>query len=112
MWFTDTRIAITAKEGKGYDEYLCHLFKAYLTSNSSDFLEAVKEKHRSWIQGSLEDTFDCKNLMDLGRVTYNNLVEDGNFIIVPKKVPDKVEAEQKSFLALATEILKKCDFNK
>ena len=109
LWFTDTRVAITAEEGEGYNEYLRHLFKAYLSSVNPDFLEAVKEKHRSWIQGSLDDTFDCKKLMDLGRVTYNNLVEDGSFVIVPKKGPSADAAEQKSFLALATEILKKCD---
>ena len=42
MWFTDTRVAITTKGGEGYNEYLRHLFKAYLTSNSIDFPEAVK----------------------------------------------------------------------
>ena len=33
-WFEDTRRAIIAEEGEGYNEYTCMLFKAYKTSTN------------------------------------------------------------------------------
>ena len=70
-WFKDTKAEV-----KGYNDNLCQLFCIYLTSKQEDFLKAIKEMDRLWIQGNLTDTYSYKYLMYLGLVTYNNLIKD------------------------------------
>ena len=103
-WFVDTRIAIIKEEGTGYNEYLRSLFRAYLTCVNEEFLEAIKEERRKWIQGKLSEKYSFRDLLDLGRVTYNNLLDEDSWNKVSKK---KGKEEDKNFLALATEMMKK-----
>ena len=101
-WFCDTRESITKEEGEGYTEYLRSLFRAYQTSNNQEFLDSVAEEKRKWTQGKLRADYDYTELMELGRLTFNNLVDDDSW----STVKQKVEADkEKNFLALATEIL-------
>ena len=100
-WFEDTRLEIIAEEGEGYNEYLRQLFRAYLTSNLPEFIEAVKEEQRQWVQGKLPDDYSHTDLLSVGRITYNNLVEE-----------DKVNSSKKGasgekphFLALAAQLV-------
>ena len=105
-WYGDTRLAIISEEGEGYNEYLRMLFRAYLGSDNAKFKIAVEEEHRKWIQGKLPTDYSHVNLMELGRVTFNNLVENDDWKSSKTGQPAK-EKEEKNFLALATEILKK-----
>ena len=58
-------------------------------------------------QGELPDTYSHRDLLELGRITYNNIKEDdGGWKTVTSKAASK-GAEEKNFLALATEIMKK-----
>ena len=103
-WFEDTRLAIIAEEGEGYNEYTRMLFQAYLCSNNVEFRVAIKEEERRWIQDKLPD-YTYGDLLELGRITFNNLVESDEWIQVKDK--KKENEDQKSFLALATEIMTK-----
>ena len=108
-WFEDIRSNIIRDEGAGkYNEYLRNLFRAYMTCNNAEFVDAVKDERRKWMQGKLGQGYDYVDLMDLGRVTFNNLLENGdwkgksegeNKVLTPG-------TQQKNFLALATEIFK------
>ena len=102
-WFVDTRDAIIKEEGCGYNEYIRSMFRAYLSSNNDEFVEAIKEERRKWIQGKSGSTYSYLDLMDLGRLTFNNL-EDGS---ANQKVSTKGGDEGKNYLALATEIMRK-----
>ena len=105
-WFEDTRRAIIAEEGEGYNEYTRMLFKAYKSSTNVEFKESVKEEERKWIQDKLKADYSFVDLLELGRVTFNNQVENGNWETQKQSTQSKV-AEQPQFLALATEILNK-----
>ena len=78
-WFEDTRRAIIAEEGEGYNEYTRMLFKVYKTSTNVEFKEAVKEEERKWIQDKLKTDYSFADLLELGRITYNNQVENENW---------------------------------
>ena len=103
-WFESTRDAIIAEEGKGYNEYTRMPFQAYLTSSNAEFVIAIKEEERRWIQDKLPD-YSHTNLLELGRITFDNLpdTEDWGQVEDNKKEKD----DQKSFLALVTEIMSK-----
>ena len=103
-WFESTRDAIIAEEGKGYNEYTRMLFQAYLTSSNAEFVIAIKEEERRWIQDKLPD-YSHTDLLELGRVTFNNLPDTEDGVQVEDNKKEKVD--QKSFLALATEIMSK-----
>ena len=79
-WFEDVKKRIIKEEGAGkYNEYLRNLFRAYLVSGDKEFVLAVKEEKRKWTQGKLPTTYDYNDLMELGRLTYVNLVDDGTW---------------------------------
>lgn len=84
---------------------------AYLGSDNAKFKITVEEEQRNWIQGNFPDNYSHENLMKLGKVTFNNLVENGDLKMISDKQPAK-EKENKRFLALAAEILKKFKDNK
>jgi len=105
-WFEDTRRAIIAKEGEGYNEYTRMLIKAYKTSTNAELKEAVKEKEQKWIQDKLKIDYSFTDLLELGRIKYNNQVENENWE-TPKETEQSKAAGQPQFLALATEILNK-----
>ena len=97
-WFEDTRLEIIAEEGEGYNEYLRQLFRAYLTSNSPEFIATIKSEQRDWIQGKLADDYTHKDLLSVGRLAYNNLVDE-------EKVTKKELAKSPHFLALAAQLI-------
>ena len=98
-WFEDTRERITKEEGDGYNEYLRSLFRSYLTSSNKEFVEAINAERRNWIQGKLKDDYSYQHLMELARVTFNNLVEDESWSHTDQ--PAEKDGE-KQYLALAT----------
>ena len=87
------------------------LFWAYLGSDNAKSKLFDEEEHRKWIQGKFLDDYFHVNLMELGRVTFTNLVENDNWKLSPERQPAK-EKEEKNFLDLATKILKKFGENK
>ena len=40
-WFEDTRELIIKKEGEGYNEYSCSLFRAYKACSNLEFQETI-----------------------------------------------------------------------
>ena len=111
-WFDDTRKNIIKEEGKGkYNEYLRSLFKTYLGCANAEFVESVKDEKRKWAQGKLPVTYDHKDLMELGRVTFNNISQDDegwskNNLDLERKKSSETAPNEKNFLALATELIK------
>ena len=76
-WFDDTRNSIIKEEESGrYNEYLRSLFKTYLGCTNTEFVESIKDEKRKWIQGKLPPTYDYKDLLELGRLTFNNISQD------------------------------------
>ena len=55
------------------------LFQSYLYSNNEEFKVTIKGEERKWIQDKLPDYFH-DHLLELGRVTFNNLVESDNWV--------------------------------
>ena len=106
-WFEDTRSAIIKEEGKGYNEYLRSLFRAYLTVPDAEFIEAVKDEKRDWIQGKLVADYDYSNLMDLGRVTFNNITDEDYVKVKTNPKSESKQEGEKNFLALATALMTK-----
>ena len=102
-WFSDTCENIVRKEGDGYNEYLRSLFRAYRTSNNTEFNDSIGEERRKWIQEKLRDSYNHTDLMDLARLTFNNLVEDSAW----QETKQKADREENNYLALAIEILKR-----
>lgn len=110
-WFDDTKKSIIKEEGEGrYNEYLRSLFKTYLGCTNQEFVESIKDEKRKWTQGKLPPTYDHRDLLELGRVTFNNISQDeegwkfgengGEQGKVGGKLPD-----ENNFLALATELI-------
>lgn len=102
-WFQDTRAEIRKEEGEGYNEYLRALFKGYLEAKNEEFLQTIGAEKREWVQGKVPPNYSFRDLMDVGRITYNNLVSDQSWGETPS---DKKESssEEKQFLTLATKI--------
>ena len=75
-WFQSQKKKIKKKEGEGkYNVYLRQLFRIYNTSNNNSFLQAIGEEERRWEQGRLGAHYSFRELLDLGRTTYNNLLD-------------------------------------
>ena len=115
-WFQSQKKKIKKEEGEGkYNEYLRQLFRIYNTSNNNSFLQAIGEEERRWEQGRLGANYSFRQLLDLGRTTYNNLLDKKAWKTTEKdnskdKKDEKANAssddKEVKFLALATEILK------
>ena len=45
-------------------------------SNNEEFTDAISTEQRDWIQGKVKADYSYLDLMDLARLTYNNLVEN------------------------------------
>jgi hypothetical protein len=56
-----------------YNEYLRNVFRSYLTCIDKEFIKVVKGEKRKWMQGQLPHDYDYTSLLDLGRITFNNL---------------------------------------
>ena len=82
--FKDTRTDIIKEEGHGYNKYLRLRFRAYLTCKDQEFLDVIEDEHRKWIEGKLPAKYTYIDLMDLGRVTFNNLMDEDLWSILPK----------------------------
>ena len=100
-WFEDTRDKIFKEEGDGYNEYLRSMFRAYMTCDDEEFVDAIKDERRKWMQGKLGPKYTYRDLMDLGRLTFNNLVDEGSWSTKPPKAKDA----EKNYLALATQLM-------
>ena len=73
-WFENKRSQIIGEEGDDkYNEYLRNRFRAYLTSDNEEFLSAIRDKKRKWMQGKLPTTYEYSDLLQIERVTFNNL---------------------------------------
>ena len=111
-WFDDTRKSIIKEEGNGrYNEYLRSLFKTYLGCANGEFIETIKDEKRKWTQGKLPADYDYRDLLELGRVTYNNISQDeegwkSKQIDTGRKTSIESQGNEKNFLALATELIK------
>ena len=79
-WFEDTRDTIIKEEGTCYNEYLRSLFCAYLSSGNDEFTDAIASERRDWIQGKVKIDYSFLDLMELGRLTYNNLIKDESWV--------------------------------
>ena len=102
-WFDDMRGEITKEEGEGYSEYLRTMFRTYLTSNNQSFLESINAEERDWMQGKVRPGYGYRDLMNLGRLTYNNLVNKGDWKATKETTQDD---PANKYLALATEIIR------
>lgn len=111
-WFADMELRIVKEEGKGkYNEYLRSLFRTYLKCDNNEFVEAIKDEKRQSTQGKLPADYFYRELLELGRVTYNNINEDLNWTSNPKEAKPgsgdnkKDATDSKKFLALATKMV-------
>ena len=102
-WFQDVRSEIRKEEGDGYNEYLRALFKGYLAAKNDEFLQTIGAEKREWVQGKVSLSYDYRDLMDVGRITYNNLVSDQTWGEAPLDKKGS-SPEGKHFLTLATKI--------
>jgi len=101
-WFEDTRERIIKEEGDGYNEYLCSMFRAYLECRNKEFVDAIKDERRKWTHGKLENSYSYHDLMDLGRLTYNNLMDENTWSAKPQAKPRN---DEKNYLALVTQLM-------
>jgi len=76
---------ILKEEGEGYTEYLRSMFRAYLASDSTKIVDAIKEERRRWTQDKLGAAYTYLDLMKLGRLAYNNLVDKESWNDKPTK---------------------------
>merc|ERR1740124_2039321 len=102
-WFKDMRDRILKEEGEGYNKYLRSMFHVYLASDNTEFVDTIKNERRRWTQGKLGADYTYLDLMELGRLTYNNLIEKDSWNGKPAKSKDA----EKNYLALATELISK-----
>ena len=109
-WFDDTRKNIIKEEGTGrYNEYLRSLFKTYLGCGNVEFVESINDEKRKWTQRKLSLDYDYKDLLELGRVTYNHISQDNGWSSNEPRIKRKHSLGgptiEKKFLALATELI-------
>lgn len=50
--------------------------RAYLSCNDAEFVDTIKDERRKWTQGKLGPAYSYRDLMDLGRLAYNSLVDE------------------------------------
>jgi len=100
--FEDTRKQIIKEEGDGYNEYLRSMFRAYLECGNEEFADVIKNERRKWTHGKLGTSYYYHDLMDLGRLTYNNLLDENTWSVKPQAKPRN---DEKNYLALATQLM-------
>ena len=83
-WFEGTRDVIIKEEGLRYNEYLRPIFRDYSSYEDDEFLDATKDERKKLIQGKFPTKYTCLNLMELGKVTFNTLIGEGLWRIIPK----------------------------
>jgi len=101
-WFKDTREQIIKEEGDKYNEYLCSMCRAYLECGNEELVDAVKDERHKWTQGRLGMSYSYRDLMDLGRSNYNNLLDENTCSTKPQEKPRN---DEKNYLALATQLI-------
>ena len=67
---------ILKEECERYNQYLRSMFRAYLECDNTEFVDAIKDERRRWTHGKLGAAYTYLDLMELGRLTYNNLVDE------------------------------------
>ena len=103
-WFCDTRDLIIRDEGNKYDEYLRSLFRAYQVSDQPEFCDTIAAQKRKWVHGEVKAGYSFRDLMEVARVTHNNMKEDQSWNVRKKKT--EIDGD-KSYLTLATQVLQK-----
>ena len=93
---------IIKEEENGYNKYMRSLFRAYLSGTNQEFTNAINSERRDWIQGKLKADYYYLDLIELDRLTYNNLIEDESWIKKEAK-----QEQEKNYLALATQLMSK-----
>ena len=63
---------------------------------------SVKQEERLWIQNKLPDNYSHRDLMELRRVTCNNLMDNDDDLIKNVRKEQQKAKEQRNFLTLAT----------
>ena len=86
-------------EGGSYSDYLCSIFRGYNSYNDKEFFDTIKNEEIKWIQEKLGSSYLYHDFVELGRLTYNNIVNEYHWNT--KTVPKFKDAE-KIYLALAT----------
>ena len=61
------------------------MFSAYLACNNTEFVDVIKDERRGWTQGKLGAAYTYLDLMKLGRLAYNNLVDKESWNDKPTK---------------------------
>ena len=102
-WFQDTKDEIIKEEGEGYNEYLRSLFRGYLAAKNEEFIQTINAEKRNWMQGKVAANYSFLDLMDVGRIAYNNLVDDESWGTGTSEKKD-TSADEKQFLTLATKL--------
>ena len=106
-WFDDKRKAIIKEEGEGkYNEYTRSIFKTYLTSKNTEFVDTIKAEKREWSNGRKPDTYSYRDVMKLARTTFNNLNAEknwNNYQDNEKLKESKIDDDPK-YLALTAQI--------
>lgn len=77
------------------------MFRVYLACEDTEFVDTIKDKHRKRTQGKYGRAYAYQYLMDLGRLTYKNLVDKDSW---SSKAP-KAKDTKKNCLALATQLM-------
>ena len=84
------------------------MFCAYLASVNVEFVDAIKDERMQWTQGKLGAAYTYLDLMELGRLMYNNLVDEEYW----SSKMLKSKEEEKNYLTLATEMITKFNRNR
>ena len=80
------------------------MFRACLIFEDKEFNENIKDEKRSWTQGKLGFKYFYRDLMDIGYLTYNNLVSNQSWAVGKLS---KVKDEDKNYITLVTQLIQK-----
>ena len=72
-------------------------------SSSSKFKETISAEKRDWQQERFPSSYSYRDLMDVGRIVYNNVVCEDVWTASAVEVKTTEEQQEKNFLALINE---------
>ena len=75
-WFYDTLDLIIRDKEDKYDKYLRSLFRAYQASDQPEFRGTIAVQKRKWVRGEVNPGYNFRDMMEIARVTYNNIIEN------------------------------------
>ena len=88
IWFKDKRNKIISLEGNIYNEYICGLFKALLTSTNKEFLDTMRVEKRLWTQGKQVANHCYKDVLNAAETLYDNI--DAEKLLNAPKVTTRI----------------------